>query len=180
MTQRATARLEKTSKLLRQLSKTTRHDASAPQLSLQELGGLVIGAGAEAGFVVHVEFPVQRKGRRGTVDCVWLARREDTGALSPVVAWEFDGRDVGLGHVRGDERRIGNIKKLQASKAPLKCQAFYSYRNGALGGMKAKTISALKKARIAILSDQQLLSGCIAGVVDCAIRKAKNDCLKLL
>jgi len=65
-------------------------------------------------------------------------------------------------------------------RSPLKCQAFYSYRNGALGQMKNKTISALQEERITILSDEQLLSGCLVSVIECAVWKARNDRLKLL
>jgi len=101
---------------------------SPQQLTLQELGSLVIAGGCAAGFVVQVEVPVVGSRRDAKLDCAWLAV---DGTM--VVAWEFDGRDVGRTHILGDpaKGKLGNKEKFARSAALLKMQALYSLRNGA-------------------------------------------------
>lgn len=160
-----------TAKLLRILRQVSRIRREVCALTLQELGALVVQAGCEAGFVVQVEVPApHNRRRRGKVDCAWLALNRRTKALEPVVAWEFDGRDVGRGHVAGDKRRQGNIRKLRALRPLLMIQALYSFRDKPLPCTKDGTLHELSKAGVVVVYDAELLDGAVFVIGSLAVR----------
>lgn len=94
------------------------------------------------------------------------------------MAWEFDGRDVGVDHVQGRAgKRIGTIEKLAASEAPMKFQALYSYRPsarsaGELGPLRLATERALDRRKIPLVSDDALIRGEILEIAARALRAA--------
>lgn len=148
------------------------HLGVAGELTLCELGALVIVAGRESGFQVYPEhsFPVglkdaNNKERSGKLDCAWF--RDDV----LVVAWEFDARDVGNGHLLGTASetghggRIGNLRKFQYARALINIQALYSIRdalNGdALKSRVQKVQAFYKTSNVAVnvLTDRELTAG---------------------
>jgi hypothetical protein len=200
--------LPKTDALIEQLRRVSSGRSNkhpeAPVLSLQELGALVIAAGTEAGFVVVVEKPVKIKvksakksakkseePRQGRLDCCWcvidqvLRPGNPVGGISPlrtVVAWEFDGNDVAGAHVaRSDgQGRIGTIDKLCASRAPIKRQAFYAFREGKVLGKSEAARKELRKSRIPYVTAQELLDGKLRHIVESALAVARRRQFELL
>jgi len=77
------------------------------------MGSLVMRAGRAGGLIVRMEIGVA--GNTGTRP---VAGAVDRGWYCPktrqwLVAWEFDRRDVGEGHIAGTDARLGNAKKVR-------------------------------------------------------------------
>jgi hypothetical protein len=109
--------------------------------------------------------------RDARLDCGWFG---GTGEL--VVAWEFDGRDVGQEHLVGNptKGKAGNLqKKFKRASAQLRIQALYSLRNGhALPLMRAQT-PGLLQPHARVVADEQLMCRGISDVVKDAVAAAK-------
>ncbi len=163
--------LPQTAGLIWTLRKVAQKRPDSCALTLQELGSLVIQVGGEAGFVVQVEVPVPRRARC-KVDCAWLAINRRTEELIPIVAWEFDGRDVGIGHVAGDKKRLGNIWKLRTLRPLLMIQALYSFRSAPLPCAKDLTLNELTEKGVMIVHDAELLNGAVFAITSLALKGA--------
>lgn len=148
----------------------------AGQLTLPELGSLVITAGCEAGFVVQVEVPVAGGKRDAKLDCAWFAT---DGTM--VVAFEFDGRDVGREHISGSEEKgkLGNAEKFRRSGALVRVQALYTLRNERVLPPRKGTTDAMKP-EVEVLSDEELHAGVIDDVVARAVGAARERGLTML
>jgi hypothetical protein len=120
----------------------------------RELTSLIIRAGRAGGLDVVTELPVLS----GEMDCAWYS----PGFSTLLVAWEFDGRDVGNGHIAGTKTRIGNAAKFIACTALRKIQVLYSLRNNLAywGKSRATKIRALLSSDVEIITDVELCSFC--------------------
>ena len=166
---------ERVEELIRILGR--HEDAASPfQLTLPELGSLVIGAGCAAGFIVQVEVPVPGTQRDARLDCAWLAADK-----TMVVAWEFDGRDVKRPHIAGDPEkgRLGNREKFQRSRALVKVQALYSLRNERVLPPMGQGTGVLGP-EVIVLRDEDLMRGEIQTVMERARAAAERAGLALL
>lgn len=142
------------------------HDSLPPgYLHKEEVFSLIIRAGRAAGFVVRTEVPARwagnmPTGRPPTLDCGWYTHG---GAL--LVAWEFDGRDVGDGHLTGP---TGNRRKFSGCAAPMKFQVLYSAKNDLLPKppSRAAAVRLLLLPDVEVLTDEELMvPGGIEGVM---------------
>jgi len=145
--------------------------AESGQLTLPELGALIVVAGVEHGFEVELEVPCCPQHRNHKVDCLWRARNSDGSRGAVIVAWEFDGRDAGPGHLLGGGARRGNLKKLGDTGAALKIQALYSVRNGVLKDRRSAVRGALESAGIDVYLDSELISDKLEGIVNRALTR---------
>jgi hypothetical protein len=165
-------------------------DAAKGQLTLYELGALVIVAGTEAGFRVFSESPLalgllDRNGRRRreSFDCVWFST-----CHKPVVAWELDGQNVGDQHLKGtfhkvagvrQVRRIGSIRKFGATGAPIRVQALYSIRGRLLPNRVRAVKDCYRGKGVQVLSDVQLIQGKFLKIVKTAIKAVRPLCARV-
>jgi hypothetical protein len=138
-------------------------DGPRRQLTLYELGSLLVVAGREAGFEVSAEYAQevellnkQGKKRAGRMDCVWHWQDGD-GRMA--VAWEIDAQDVPLQHLNGTQERIGNIRKFLASDAPVRIQALYSLRGKVRPDNRRVVEDCLTAHQIRVISDTELMQG---------------------
>jgi hypothetical protein len=167
--------MTKTKRLI-QLLGTDGVNATKRQLTLYELGTLLVVAGNEAGFEARTEYPqrVSALGRtgkplQGRIDCVWL--RKDSN-LPIAVAWEIDAQDVGPRHLNevrrtdGSVKTLGNIQKLRESKAHVKIQALYSIRGGTRPNKRSGVEACVTAHGIRVLSDVDLMQGELLKLVD--------------
>ncbi len=124
---------------------------SPHQLTLPEMGSLVISAGVEAGFAVQVEVPVMG---RATMDCIWMSLDGHR-----VVAFEFDGRDVRPPHILGrGPGHPGNLGKFNGCGAAIKVQALYSLRSEGVLAPQNGATDVLQPA-VRVLEDRELMQG---------------------
>jgi hypothetical protein len=137
------------------------------ELYQRELTSLILRAGRVAGLDVRTEIKVLT----GAMDCGWYA----PGSASLIVAWEFDGRDVGNAHISGTGKRLGNAKKFAACGAKSKIQVLYALRNDLayFNKSRADRVATLLGADVEIVTDEQLMapSG-IEAIIDRARRLA--------
>jgi hypothetical protein len=148
------------------------------QLTLYELGALIVVAGTEAGFDVYTEFPVKvgtfADGRRrnGNLDCAWFSKEN---ARNMIVAWEIDAQDVGMAHLKGsidDDQiaiKLGNELKFRKSRAKIKVQALYSIR-GHLLTSKPHAKDHFDGSPVEVFSDVELMGDQLQAIV----RRAKH------
>jgi len=124
-------------------------DAERTQLTLPELGALVVVAGRTAGFTVKTE----ERCLGGRIDCAWFRGT----SKRPVVAWELDARDVGRGHL------AGTFQKLRRFARATKIQALYTIR----GGVKRKQryLEELRPRGIRLHTDEELIGGELETIV---------------
>lgn len=139
------------------------------QLTLPELGALVVVAGIENGFEVELEVPCCDNHPKHKVDCLWRAPRIGEARGRVIVAWEFDGRDARRAHLLGGGRRLGTITKLSDTRAPVKVQALFSVRNGELDDRRADTQEAFENAGIDVYLDTELVTGRLMEIIGRAI-----------
>jgi hypothetical protein len=131
------------------------------ELYQRELTSLIIRAGRAGGLGVLTELPVLS----GAIDCAWYS----PGFATLLVAWEFDGRDVGDGHIAGTSKRLGNAKKFAACGALRKIQVLYALRNNLKywGSSRAHEIRTLLAPDVEIMTDRELMAdGGIEKVID--------------
>ena len=146
-------------------------NAQPGQLTLPELGALIVVAGIEHGFEVELEVPCCAEHQNHKVDCLWRARSGEGSRGAVVVAWEFDGRDARPAHLLGGRARRGNLMKLGDTGAPVKVQALYSVRNGVLKDRRSAVRPALEGAGIAVYLDSELISDKLEAIVSRAITR---------
>ncbi len=145
-------------------------DAGRNDLTLPELGALVVVAGRKAGFTVKTEVTAMKGDNSPRIDCAWFS----PGITVAVVAWEFDAYDVGKPHLYGTEKRWGTVEKLRKFRVPTKkIQALYRLR----GEVKSAGF-ALKKGFVApggikVLTDIQLMEGQIVAIARRARQRAE-------
>ena len=137
------------------------------QLTLPELGALVVVAGNEAGFEVELELSCGPANRH-KMDCAWYAPEVGPLARRLVVAWEFDGRDATNQHLLGDAHRLGTLMKLTDSNALIKIEALYTIRNEVLPNRQAAR-AQFQAAGIRVLSDEELMTGALLHIVGEAV-----------
>src|ERR1039458_257487 len=123
------------------------------QLTLPELGALVVVAGNEAGFQVDLEVACGPANRHA-IDCGWYTPKVGPLPRRMIVAWEFDGRDAKNQQLLGDANRVGTLVKLRGFDAPIKVEALYTIRNGVLPNVQAAR-PQFQAAGIRVLSDRK-------------------------
>ena len=153
------------------------HDGARPgALCRVELESFVMRAGRAAGLKVRAE--VRVAGHTGVspvtgeLDCAWL----DPVDGRYLVMFEFDGRDVGRGHIEGTHKRLGNAKKFEACGAELKVQVLYGLRNDLTqwGPSQRDRCQRLLGAGVRVVSDEELMApGGIERLVEeaCKLRR---------
>ncbi len=108
-------------------------EADRHDLTLPELGALVVVAGRKESFTVKTEVPVNTGGNPPRIDCAWCSKGKN-GKDIVVVAWEFDACNVGRAHVEGTPKkkrtakRWGTFEKLSKFPKAIKIQALYRIR----------------------------------------------------
>jgi hypothetical protein len=178
--------IPRTKNLIQLLGRHSLKGASEQQLTLYELGALVVVAGTEAGFEVHSEFSValdirNREGklRKGKIDCAWIKR-----GVEPymAVAWEIDGQDVQDPQLNGTIKKtdgsvdkIGNIRKFQASGALIKVQALYAIRGKVLKDRAKDVEACYGRKGVRVLSDATLMQGELFKIVEGALHNTRSD-----
>jgi hypothetical protein len=154
-------------------SKKPRLKSDPRQLTLYELGALIVVAGVDAGFDVYTEYKVEvgltakKKPRKGSLDCAWFPKGNRKDML---VAWELDAQDVAKGHLEGSRDadnvvlRLGNQLKFDRSGAKMKIQALYSIR-GHLLADKPHAKDFFGSKGVEVVSDVQLMSTRLLAIV---------------
>jgi len=141
--------------------------ARVGQLTLPELGALVVVAGRASGFWVGTETRCDLATQH-MIDCVWF---DDPSHNNPVVAWEFDARDVARSHLEGSGRRRGTFEKLRGFKNAIKVQALYSIRGKRMLSKQTYLDDAAFQKRVSgdpikIYTDEELISGKLLEIVN--------------
>lgn len=145
-------------------------------LHKEEVFSVMMRAARCAGLKVRTEVPAPWVSARSAMDCGWYSA---TGML--LVAFEFDGRDVGREHISGSEEKgkLGNAEKFRRSGALVRVQALYTLRNERVLPPRKGTTDAMKP-EVEVLSDEELHAGVIDDVVARAVGAARERGLTML
>ena len=147
------------------------HDGARPhQLTLPELGALVVVAGRTVGFKVETEVAAGGGTNPPRIDCAWYAAISDF----PIVVWEFDARDVGNGHLAGTATRWGTFEKLHMIQGTLKIQALYSIRGSVKKDGYALRPEFQAPNDIQVHTDETLMQGELINIAQAARRHARQ------
>jgi hypothetical protein len=154
------------------------------QLTLYELGALIVVAGTEAGFdvctecAVHMGLTPNGNPRTGKLDCAWYSKK--TNRKDMLVAWEIDAQDVAAAHLEGSLNdngvvvRFGNRRKFTKSKAKIKVQALYSIRGHLLVAKPHAADCFPDGGQVTCVTDVQLMGTRLNEIVDEAKGFDKN------